>query len=207
MQAAHLGFVILAAFPGAVSAQSLPPQLVPPDPAPLRPYQFPEVRLGVLARDVSFAGGVEPGADFNLEITSSTLVDPAWGDWAPLWAQWVLHPRAHAGVEVNTSGATNQAYAGLTWTARLTEDVFGPGDAIEFSYLFGPSINDGRHRSRGRDRKSLGSNVLFHLGAEIAYRITPEVAVGAYFDHSSNAGLARSNGSLNDAGLRVALRF
>ena len=173
----------------------------------VQPDRYSEVRLGILAHDVAFAGGREGGADVNLELTSSTLVDPAWGGWAPPWAQWLLHPRAHAGVEVNVSGYTNQAYAGLTWTALVASDVLRDADGIEFSYLFGPSVNDADHRALRPDHKSLGSTILFHLGVELAYRFTPVVAVGAYFDHTSNAGLARFNQSINDAGVRVAVRF
>ncbi len=179
---------------------------VPPA-AAQAPSAYDEVRLGVLAHDVAFAGGVEPGADINLELTSPSIVDPEWGRTLPVWSRWLVHPRLHAGVEINTSGATDNAYAGLTWTANLAQDLIRPGDGLEFSYLFGPAINDGHHQVGRADRKSLGSNVLFHLGGEIAYRITPRVSVGIYYDHESNGGLSRYNRSLNDLGLRVAYRF
>ena len=157
--------------------------------------------------DTSIAGGREHGTDINLEATTSTLVNPAWGGWAPTWLQWVLHPRFHVGVEVNTAGYTNQAYAGLTWTATIVRGILRPQDAIEFSYLFGPSINDGDHHAQAPDHKSLGSNVLFHLGGEVAYRIDSTFSVGVYFDHSSNGGFARYNGSINDIGGRIGIRF
>jgi hypothetical protein len=41
----------------------------------------------------------------------------------------------------------------------------------------------------------------------MTYWVTPSVGVGAYFEHSSNGGLAEPNESLNDLGLRIAYRF
>lgn len=171
------------------------------------PSAYSEIRLGILDHDLAFAGGVEPGVDINLEVTSPSIVSQAWNGGAPLWVQWLLHPRLHAGVEVNTAGATDTGYVGFTWTARLADAVLRPDDAIEFSYLFGPSFNDGEHHSDRSDRKSLGANVLFHLGAEITYRFTPRFSIGLYYDHDSDAHLARYNASLNDAGLRLGYRF
>ena len=171
------------------------------------PSAYNEVRLGLLAHDVAFAGGVEPGADINLELTSASFVNPRWELGLPVWAQWIAQPRLHIGVEINTAGATDNVYAGLTWTATLAQELFRPEDALEFSYLFGPALNDGHRATPRPDRKALGSNVLFHLGAEITYRISPVVSIGIYFDHESNGGLVRYNRSLNDIGLRVAYRF
>ena len=171
------------------------------------PSAYYEVCLGVLAHDVAFAGGVEPGADINLELTSPSIVDQEWGRTLPVWSQWLVHPRLHIGFYFNTSGATDNAYAGLTWTANLAQDLIRPGDGLEFSYLFGPAINDGHRQTGWADRKSLGSNVLFHLGGEITYRITSRISVGIYYDHESNGGLSRYNRSLNVLGLRMAYRF
>lgn len=200
-----LGFVFLTTFtrsiPSAFAQQPLSP--LPAD----EPWRYSEVRLGLMAHDVAFAGGVERGVDLNGEITSSSLVDPNWTAGAPLWAQWILHPRAHFGLEPNLNGKTSQLYAGLTWTAILGRDAFRPADDFEFSFLFGPSLNDGEHSPHGPNVKALGSNVLFHIGAEISYRITPRLALGLYFDHSSNGGFARYNASLNDIGLRIGYRF
>ena len=171
------------------------------------PSAYREIRLGLLAHDVAFTGGVEPGADINFEVTSSSIIDQEWTGSLPIWAQWAVHPRLHLGVEINTAGATNNVYAGLTWTANLAEDLFRPGDGLESSYLFGPALNDGRCQTPRPDRKSLGANVLFHLGAEITYRISPTISIGIYYDHESNGGLVRYNRSLNDFGARVAYRF
>lgn len=192
--------------PLALSTRLIAPasaQQLPTD----EPWRFREVRLGVLAHDVRFAGGIEGGVDLNGEITSSTLVDPGWTGGGPLWVQWLLHPRAHFGLEPNLNGKTSQLYAGLTWTAILARDTIRMNDGLEFSFLFGPALNDGEHSPNNSGSKALGSSVLFHLATELSYRITPSIAVGLYFDHSSNGGNARYNASLNDFGLRVGYRF
>lgn len=190
--------VIAICSAGSAAAQELPTD---------EPWRFAEVRLGVLAHDVRFAGGVEGGVDLNGEVTSSTFVNPAWTAGAPQWAQWILHPRAHFGIEPNLNGKTSQLYAGFTWTATLVRDAFRLNDGLELGLMVGPSINNGEHSPQGPGVKALGSNILFHLGIELSYRITQHIAVGLYFDHSSNGGFARYNASLNDAGLRVAYRF
>ena len=191
-----VALLCLSSVPAA--AQSLPAD---------EPWRYSEVRLGVLAHDVRFAGGVEGGVDLNGEITSSSLIDSNWTGGAPQWVQWVLHPRAHFGIEPNLNGRTSQLYAGLTWSAILGRDSLRLGDDVEVSFMAGPALNDGDHSPRRPDVKALGSNVLFHLGVELSYRVTPAIAVGLYFDHSSNGGFARYNDSLNDFGLRIGYRF
>jgi lipid A 3-O-deacylase len=166
-----------------------------------------EVRLGVLEHDPGFAGGRERGVDFNGELTFVSPFPADFGSSWPQWLQWVAHPRPHVGFEANTAGATSQVYAGATWTAVLARGMFSNSDSLEFSYLFGPGYNDGYLRTSLSDRKSVGSNLLFHLGAEMTYWVTPIVGIGLYFDHSSNAGFESPNDSLNDVGVRLAYRF
>lgn len=194
-----LALTIATVWISQAAAQSAP---LPAD----EPFRYSEVRLGVLAHDVRFAGGLEGGVDLNGEYTTSTLVNPDWTAGAPLWVQWLLHPRAHIGVEPNLNGKTSQIYGGVTWTAELTRTLLRPEDGLEFSFMFGPALNDGEH-SPHVGHKPLGSSILFHLVTELSYRITPRFAVGLYFDHSSNGGNARYNASLNDFGLRVGYRF
>jgi hypothetical protein len=67
-----------------------------------------------------------------------------------------------------------------------------------------PSITDMLAQLRS---KKLGSNVLFHLTGELGYRFSRRGSLAFFCEHSSNAGLARYNESLNDAGLRFAWRF
>ena len=85
----------------------------------------------------------------------------------------------------------------------LARDVFRPGDGIRFDFLFGGSLNDGKHDARLTDRKDLGGNLLFHVGGEIGYQINPAVSVSFFVDHDSNGGTARRNQGLNSLGLRL----
>jgi hypothetical protein len=191
--------LVLLAAAGVARAQ--------PAPDPSGWSIFDEVRVGVLAHDVRFAGGREPGADINGELLFVSPVPRGWGDALPDWIGWLARPRPNLGGEVNTAGATDQAYAGLDWTIPLLPRVFGEGDRVTLDYDFGPSINDGHVNPTVPDRKALGSNVLFRLAGELGWHVTPRLGVFALFEHVSDAGLAKYNRSLNDFGFRVGWRF
>jgi lipid A 3-O-deacylase len=168
---------------------------------------FSEVRLGVLDHDASFIGGREHGADFNGEILFTSPLPQDFGASWPLGTQWIARPRPSLGIDANSAGATSQIYAGLTWTSLMAWDILSEQDRLEFDYFFGPAFNNGYLDTRLPDRKSLGSNLLFHLGIEVTYWLTPRIGLGVYFEHSSNAGLETPNDSLNNLGMRVGYRF
>ena len=164
-----------------------------------------EVRLGVLAHDVI---GREHGTDVNAEALFATPIDAMALSDLPAWARWLLRPRPDVGFYKNFGGYTDQLYAGVTWTAALARNVFRAGDGLFFDYGFGPALNNGRIGAGAPpDFSRLGSHVLFHLSVDLGYRVTPRWSILAYFAHSSNAGLARYNESLNEAGMRVGFGF
>jgi lipid A 3-O-deacylase len=164
-----------------------------------------EVRLGVLAHDVV---GKEHGTDLNVEALFTSPVGPAAVSGMPDWTRWLLRPRPDVGFYKNFAGYTDQLYAGVTWTADLARDVFRPGDGFFFDYGFGPALNNGYIGPAAPPAFSkVGSHVLFHLSADVGYRITPRWNISGYFAHSSNGGLARYNESLNEAGVRLGFRF
>jgi lipid A 3-O-deacylase len=166
-----------------------------------------EVRAGVLDHDVRFLGGHEPGADINAELLFASPFPQDWGNSLPDWAAWVARPRPHLGGNLNTAGATSQAYAGLTWTVPLSQHLLSDSDGVTLDLDFGPSVNDG-HVDRARpDRKALGSNALFRLAAELGWHPTSRLGLYLLYEHASNGGLAYHNQSLNDIGLRVGYRF
>lgn len=72
---------------------------------------------------------------------------------------------------------------------------------------FGPAFNNGLISTTDPDRKSLGSHTLFHGSLSIGYRFDRRYSVSLYFEHSSNAGLARENQGLDNAGVRLGLAF
>lgn len=190
-----LGAAAAMLLPGSASAQEQ------------RYLALDEVEFAVLGHDVGFAGGKEGGADVNGEILFASPVDEAAAQAVPAYLRWLVRPRLDLGFEANTAGDTSQGYFGLTWTWLLARNLLRPGDGIDFGIGFGPAFNNGLIHTRRPDRQSLGSHVLFHVSFELGYRITPRYEVSAFFDHSSNAGFARQNQSINDAGLRLGIRF
>jgi lipid A 3-O-deacylase len=168
---------------------------------------YSEFKFGVLAHDAHFLGGKEHGVDINPEVIFASPVPDAWAAELPWYVRFAVQPRPTVGGEINTAGDTNQAYFGATWTWQLVSDILRPGDGLTFGIFFGPGFNDGEIVSSTPDRKSLGSNVLFREAFELGYRVTPTIEVSAFFDHVSNAGLARYNQSINDIGGRIGFRF
>ncbi len=166
-----------------------------------------EVKLGILAHDVGFAGGKEGGVDANGEVLLHSPIDDRTAALVEPWLRWLMQPRPHLGFEVNASGYTNQFYLGGTWTWVLLRPQLTSADALEFGISFGPSFNDGLIRAHQPDRKSLGSHVLFRESLELGYRFAPPYAVSLFFDHVSNGGLAKENQSINNAGMRFGIKF
>ena len=166
-----------------------------------------ELKLGILDHDVHFAGGKEHGVDINPEVIFPSPISDAWIASLPGYIRWALQPRGTIGAEFNTGKYTNQYYFGATWSWLLVSNILRPDDGLTFGIFFGPGFNDGNIRTSAPDRKSLGSNVLFREAFELGYRITPVYQVSAFFDHVSNAGLAKENQSINDAGIRFGIHF
>lgn len=166
-----------------------------------------EVQLGVLAHDVPILGiQSEHGADLNGELRFVTPVPNAWAAQVPTALRWLLTPRPDIGIDANASGYTSQAYIGLTWTAVLFHALVAPSDRFDFSIGFGPAFNNGR-RIGSDDHLALGSSVLFHPSVELAYWFNPRWNMSLYFEHSSNAGLARENAGLDNLGVRLGVGF
>ncbi len=168
---------------------------------------YGEVKFGVLAHDVHFLGGKEHGIDLNPEIILPSPVDDAWAAGLPPYLAWMVQPRPTIGGEINTSGFTDQAYFGATWSWQLASNVVQPDDGIVLSYFFGPGFNDGDivgDRARPQEPRL---HVLFREALDLGYRITPVYTISAHIDHVSNGGLAKQNESLNDVGVRFGVRF
>jgi lipid A 3-O-deacylase len=157
-----------------------------------------ELRLGVLAHDIGlFGGNAEDGADLNAEVRFGS----------PSFLRWAFSPRPHLGASINTSGATNQVYFGLTWTATLFRDVIVRGDGLFVELALGGAVHDGKIDTIRTDRKSLGSRVLFRESFEIGWAFTPSQSISFMLDHMSNANLAERNEGLDNFGIRYGLKF
>ena len=178
-----------------------------PATSPAQNLTYSEVKFGILAHDVRFLGGKEHGVDINPEFILPSPFADAWAASLPWYLYWMAQPRPTLGGEINTSGFTNQAYVGATWTWQLASNLLRPDDGIALSYFFGPAFNDGDIIAKAPNRKSLGSHVLFREALELGYRITPVYEISALVDHVSNGGLAKQNQSINDVGVRFGMRF
>jgi lipid A 3-O-deacylase len=167
-----------------------------------------EISLGVLEHDVHALGGKENGVDINGEIQFASPVSASAVAGIPSWLRWLFRPYPTLGFDINSSGYTNQYYVGGTWTMQLVSHVLAGDDGVFVSLGGGGAFNDGHANPVAEaDRKALGSNVLFHVTGELGYRFSRRWSLAFYYEHSSNAGFERYNQSLNDAGLRIALRF
>jgi lipid A 3-O-deacylase len=75
-----------------------------------------------------------------------------------------------------------------------------------FAVGLGPAFNTG-HVQGASGHLGLGSNVLIHPSVELGYEINHTWSISLFFDHSSNAGLARNNAGLSNFGVRTGLHF
>lgn len=151
-----------------------------------------EVSFGLLHHDTdNLWSGFrrESGVDLNVEALFSPIGDVLGGQ---------LHPAL--GASVNTAGDTSKAYAGLRWRYGFAERFFvGAG--------LGAAVHDGETDFVSRDKKALGSRILFHVPLEIGFRPTENYSVSLYFDHVSNGFLADENEGMDTLGIRAATRF
>jgi lipid A 3-O-deacylase len=189
---ARCGFLLVMTYAGSASAQQI----------------VSELRLGALAHDVPvLAGQKELGTDINGELLFVSPIPEHLVSGVSPALRWLLTPRPIVGIDANTSGATSQLYFGLAWSATLFGNVLIQSDSLFLGLGFGPAFNNGRVSTLSGGRKSLGSNVLFHESVELGDRFDPRHSVSLYFEHSSNAGLARENEGLDNAGIRFGLAF
>lgn len=162
-----------------------------------------EVRVGVLEHDTSFGGGdnKEDGYDVGVELLTS-----------PIGAlSWVGSPRAVFGLQVNSEGYTNMAYAGILAQKTIVDGLASDSDAIYIEGTVGIAYHDGaidvRARPEDAEWKSHGSYWLIRSGFGVGYRFNETYSLTATFSHISNANLAQPNQGSNDLGLRFGMRF
>lgn len=182
LRAAAVLFVLLA---GALAPDFAAAQ----DPGFSRGLEF---RGGVLAHDVPglWAGfRLESGVDINAELL--------FGSGVPILGGRI---RPAVGASVNTDGYTSRGYADLRW------EIEGPS-GIFFGLGLGAAVHDGLLDPTDPDRKAFGSRVLFHIPIEVGLRLDERRSISVYFEHMSNAGLAKYNEGLDSIGVRYGYRF
>ncbi|MBX9927190.1 MAG: acyloxyacyl hydrolase [Hyphomicrobiaceae bacterium] len=108
--------------------------------------------------------------------------------------------RPALGANINTAGATSNAYIDARLTYELPYRLF-------VSTGLGAAIHDGNTDRRDPERKALGSRVLFHIPLEAGIRLDVHNSVSVYFEHTSNAYTQRFNEGFDRIGLRYGYRF
>jgi hypothetical protein len=152
-----------------------------------------ELKIGVLAHDVPglWSGfRAEPSsADINVEA----LLSPS----APFLGGTV---RPAVGASIDTEGATSHAYIDARWQIETPSGIFlGLG--------LGGAVHDGQLELADRDRKALGSRVLFHIPVEAGLRLDAHNSISAFFEHTSNAFIVSPNEGFDRLGVRYGYRF
>jgi len=149
-----------------------------------------EIRGGVLAHDVPIwsRSHVESGVVVNAEIAFAPSFDLLGGKIRPV-----------LGGSFATNGGTSLVYLDARIEWRL--------DRVFFALGVGPAIHTGNLQPRANGRKALGSRVLFHPSAEVGFQLTSANRVSVYFEHVSNAYLARPNSGMDNIGVRLSHRF
>jgi hypothetical protein len=160
-----------------------------------------EVRLGLLWPDLGPPSSRLPGVDANAELLIRTPLS-AWTMNLPAWLRWVVAPRVNVGGAVNTAGAANQAYAGLTWTVPLASSLLHQNDGLSFGFSIGPDLIGGSAVPHGLDQ-----GLQLRLGAEIGYQVTPRMGLFVTFGHVTGGPLLHETDNLNELGVRVGLHF
>jgi len=151
------------------------------------------VFFGLLAHDV---GGLwsgthrEDGVDINAEIVFSRIgISVLAGTLRP-----------NLGLSVNSQGDTSKFYGGVLWEINTKHGFF-------FASGMGAAVHNGKLDTDNKDKKSLGSRILFRIPIEFGYQITDCHSLSLLFDHVSNAGLASPNEGLDTIGLRYGYSF
>jgi lipid A 3-O-deacylase len=153
-----------------------------------------EIRVGALKHDVG--SGLHHRYEKGYDINAEFIWNPFIGDIA----DFIFNPAPHVGASINTEGATDQLYFGVTWRIDALNPFF-----IELS--FGGSINDGRTSTPSSKKNALGSNIMFREGASVGLMFLENHSVSVLLDHTSNARLANKNPGLTGLGVRYGYRW
>lgn len=166
----------------------------------LTPYM--EVRGGLSNHDMQTTSNPfeqeEGGFDLHLEYLSPSLMGTV--------PDFILNPRIHAGVSLNSEGETSRLYGGLTWEFALSE-------RWAFEFGFGGGVHDGQ-LDQPRDpvtfaeiddgRPALGSRFLFREEFALSYKFSDTGRVVVFYEHYSNGGLLDDrNEGLDQAGIKI----
>ncbi|MCU7939447.1 MAG: acyloxyacyl hydrolase [gamma proteobacterium symbiont of Bathyaustriella thionipta] len=148
--------------------------------------------VGILDHDTDYLWSDirrEHGVDLNLEAIFSPSVDFSGGKIRPA-----------LGASLNSNGETSKIYLDARWDSEYSKGWF-------WGIGLGLAGHDGKLSRKDKDRKALGSRVLFHVPLEAGYRIGEQAYLSIYFDHISNAGLKDENQGMDTLGIRYRHLF
>jgi lipid A 3-O-deacylase len=153
-----------------------------------------EIRIGALKHDVKsgLKHAYEKGYDVNAELL--------WATPKNQFFQFIFSPRPHVGISLNTKKGTHQLYFGVTWRYDFLRHLFA-------ELIIGGGFNTGNLHKRTKHKKALGSHIMFHEGVSLGVQFAPKHSLSLFFDHTSNASLARINTGLTGFGLRYGYQF
>jgi lipid A 3-O-deacylase len=152
-----------------------------------------EVRGGVLAHDVPDLWSGFSVEDASVAINVEALLEPN----IPFLGGAI---RPALGASIAAGDGTSSAYIDARWEIECSAGIF-------FDIGLGAAVHNGQTELIDLDQKALGSRVLFHIPAEIGYRLDDHNAVSIYFEHMSNANTADVNEGLDRLGVRYGYRF
>lgn len=158
-----------------------------------RPGWLHEIYVGLLAHDVDglWSGDRrEEGVDFNAEIVLNR----------PGFSLPAGSVRPNFGLSVNDHGDTSKLYGGLLWQLEMTSDIF-------LNLGVGAAVHNGEKETGKKDKKALGSRILFRIPIELGYTLNKHHRLSIAFDHVSNGYLTHPNEGLDTLGLRYSYRF
>jgi opacity protein-like surface antigen len=142
------------------------------------------------------------GTETGTSDVTAALVFPKFVN-LPGW-QDLLIPRLRIGGVANLSGGTSYVYADGLWTANY--------DRVFAEIFFGGLVHNGPLTNYvDNNATALGCRELYHLGADLGYRIDQHWSVIATFEHGSNGEPVLSNcpqnRGLNVAGVSIGYAF
>lgn len=159
-------------------------------------YSIPfldELRLGGLYTNPDQK---ETGAVVQIEAVFSQFITHDFGN---TYVNAIFSPRPHLGANINVTGETSAAFAGLTWQFPIIGPLFVEGE-------FGGAVHNGELSNAGPNRQQLGCRFLFHEVGSIGLQFNRFSILGT-IEHFSNAGICEENDGLTNVGIRVGYKF
>lgn len=157
-----------------------------------------EFRFGVMYNDLHLSRKREEG---GVNINAEILFRRPYIYYGNKYLTFFINPRPHLGGSFNTAGDTSQAYLGLTWDYRLTNNLFTEvalGGAIHNGQLNAPGPGPGT---------SLGCRVLARGAVSAGYEFTEKIRLMITYTHIGGAGLCNSSSGLSTIGARIGYKF